>query len=69
MGLALLRYVIRLEPLASTDADEVVALATPTVQHYLIQHIFGALAIPCAPVVTNLTENPCLSKRHIDPEH
>lgn len=35
MGLALLRYVIRLEPLASADADDVVALAAPTVQHYL----------------------------------
>ncbi len=35
MGLALARYVVRLEPLASADADLVVALVGPTIQHYL----------------------------------
>jgi AcrR family transcriptional regulator len=35
MGLAMARYVVRLEPLASADADLVVALVGPTVQHYL----------------------------------
>jgi AcrR family transcriptional regulator len=35
MGLAVARYVVRLEPLASADADLVVALVGPTVQHYL----------------------------------
>jgi AcrR family transcriptional regulator len=35
MGLAVARYVVRLEPLASADADLVVALVGPTLQHYL----------------------------------
>lgn len=35
IGVALLRYVIRLEPLASAPADEVAALIAPTLQRYL----------------------------------
>ncbi|RJK96063.1 TetR family transcriptional regulator [Vallicoccus soli] len=35
VGLALLRYVVRVEPLASASDDEVVALVAPTVQRYL----------------------------------
>jgi len=34
-GLVLMRYVIRLEPLASADQDTVVAFVGPTVQRYL----------------------------------
>jgi AcrR family transcriptional regulator len=35
MGLAVARYVVRMEPLASADPDLVVALIGPTLQHYL----------------------------------
>jgi AcrR family transcriptional regulator len=35
MGLALARYVLRLEPLASTPPDQVVAFVGPTIQRYL----------------------------------
>jgi AcrR family transcriptional regulator len=35
MGLAVARYVVRLEPLASAEPDLVVALVGPTIQHYL----------------------------------
>jgi hypothetical protein len=35
MGLAVARYVVRLEPLASADPELVVALVGPTIQHYL----------------------------------
>ena len=35
VGLMLLRYVIRLEPLASADQEEVVRLVAPTIQRYL----------------------------------
>ena len=35
VGLAMVRYVIRVEPLASADHDEVVAAVAPTVQRYL----------------------------------
>jgi hypothetical protein len=35
MGLAVARYVVKLEPLASADPDLVVALVGPTVQNYL----------------------------------
>lgn len=35
MGLMLVRYVIRLEPLASADQEDVVRLVAPTIQGYL----------------------------------
>jgi AcrR family transcriptional regulator len=35
MGLAVARYVVRLEPLASADPDLVVGLLGPAIQHYL----------------------------------
>ena len=35
MGLALCRYVLRLQPLASLSDDEVVASIAPTIQRYL----------------------------------
>ncbi len=36
VGIVLLRYVVRLEPLASISEDEVVALVAPTLQRYLV---------------------------------
>lgn len=35
VGLMMVRYVVRLEPLASAPAEEVVRLVAPNVQHYL----------------------------------
>ncbi|MGH3432509.1 MAG: TetR family transcriptional regulator [Thermocrispum sp.] len=35
MGLALLRYIVRVEPLASASDDEVVAMIAPAIQHHL----------------------------------
>jgi AcrR family transcriptional regulator len=35
VGLAMVRYVVRVEPLASAPDDEVVALIGPVIQHYL----------------------------------
>lgn len=35
LGLALCRYILRLEPLASLSADDVVAAVAPSVQRYL----------------------------------
>jgi hypothetical protein len=35
MGLALARYVVHLEPLATADADTIAAAVGPTVQRYL----------------------------------
>jgi AcrR family transcriptional regulator len=35
VGLGLLRYIVRVEPLASADADAVVAAIAPTIQRYL----------------------------------
>jgi AcrR family transcriptional regulator len=37
VGLILLRYVIRVEPLASLPADDVVVIYAPTVQRYLAE--------------------------------
>lgn len=42
MGLAITRYVTRVEPLASADADTVVAAIAPTVQRYLTGDIADA---------------------------
>ncbi|MCQ4080968.1 TetR family transcriptional regulator [Streptomyces sp. RB6PN25] len=35
VGVALLRYVVRIEPLASADVEEIVAYVGPTLQRYL----------------------------------
>jgi AcrR family transcriptional regulator len=35
LGVALCRYILRFEPLASLPADDVVAAVTPSVHHYL----------------------------------
>jgi AcrR family transcriptional regulator len=40
-GLIMMRYVIRLEPLASTPAEAIVATMGPTVQRYLTQDLRG----------------------------
>jgi Tetracyclin repressor-like, C-terminal domain len=42
VGLAVARYVLRLEPLASASADELVAAVAPNVQRYLT----GDVALP-----------------------
>lgn len=34
-GVVMTRYILRFEPLASADVDEIVALVGPTVQRYL----------------------------------
>jgi hypothetical protein len=35
IGIAMLRYVIKAEPLASADIDEIVDMVAPTIQGYL----------------------------------
>jgi AcrR family transcriptional regulator len=37
IGIAILRYVVRVEPLASTDPEEIVAVVAPTLQRYLAE--------------------------------
>jgi hypothetical protein len=37
LGLALCRYVLRLQPLASLPLDQVVAAVAPTIQRYLTE--------------------------------
>jgi hypothetical protein len=44
-GLGMVRYVIRLEPLASADHDTVVAAIAPNLQRYLT----GDLGAPASP--------------------
>jgi len=41
VGLAFARYVLRLEPLASASADELVPLLAPTLQRYLTGELRG----------------------------
>jgi len=36
LGLAIARYIIKVEPLASAEPDEVVAAIAPTLQRYLV---------------------------------
>jgi AcrR family transcriptional regulator len=43
LGLALCRYILRLEPLASLPAGDVVATVAPSVQRYLTQAIASAV--------------------------
>ena len=35
VGLAMIRYVLRLEPVASASVDHLVEVVGPTIQHYL----------------------------------
>ena len=35
VGLAMIRYVLRLEPVASAGVDHLVEVVGPTIQHYL----------------------------------
>jgi len=44
LGLALCRYVLRLEPLKSLPIDDVIAAITPTVQRYLTEPIVESSA-------------------------
>jgi AcrR family transcriptional regulator len=37
VGAAILRYVVRAEPLASADVEEIIATVAPTIQRYLTQ--------------------------------
>ncbi|MFD3543017.1 TetR family transcriptional regulator [Streptomyces sp. NPDC058662] len=37
IGIALLRYVVQVEPLASADPEDIVALVAPTLQRYLTE--------------------------------
>jgi AcrR family transcriptional regulator len=37
LGLGLMRYLLKVEPLAGADVDTVVALVAPTVQRYLLE--------------------------------
>lgn len=42
IGLALVRHVVRVEPLASADPDTIVAAVAPTLQRYLTGELGGA---------------------------
>ncbi|KQX77542.1 MULTISPECIES: TetR family transcriptional regulator [Streptomyces] len=37
IGIAILRYVLRAEPLASADPEKIIAMAAPTLQRYLTE--------------------------------
>lgn len=44
-GLAMVRYILKIEPLASTPAEAVVAAAGPTVQRYLTGELPGTFDV------------------------
>jgi AcrR family transcriptional regulator len=46
VGIAILRYVIRVEPLASADPEEIIRIVAPTLQRYLTE------ADPAGPAAT-----------------
>lgn len=46
VGLGVVRYVVRLEPLASADHDAVAAAVGPTIQHYVSGEIRGEFPAP-----------------------
>jgi hypothetical protein len=39
VGLAMLRYIWRIEPLASLPREDIAAMVTPTIERYLIGNI------------------------------
>ena len=60
VGLAMVRYLLRLEPLASASIDRVVELVAPTLQHYLTGPLTtrSFLAAPPAPAAAGTTPAP-----------
>jgi Tetracyclin repressor-like, C-terminal domain len=66
-GLAMARYVVRLEPIASADVDSLVAWYAPTLQRYLAEPLPGdgrAPIIGCFPtVVRSRRSDVCLATR------
>ncbi len=48
VGLIMVRYIVRFEPLASLEPETVVALLAPTLQHYLTGPM-PAGAVPATP--------------------
>lgn len=46
VGVAVVRYVFRIEPVASTALEHLVATIGPTVQHYLTGSLPGTLPPP-----------------------
>lgn len=44
IGVAMVRYVVRIEPVASADVEELVRLLAPTLQRYLTADLTGELA-------------------------
>ncbi|MEU1370166.1 TetR family transcriptional regulator [Streptomyces sp. NPDC005803] len=49
VGIAMLRYVIRAEPLASADPEMIIAMVAPTLQRYLTESPDPAGASPSGP--------------------
>jgi len=35
IGIAMLRYIVGVEPFASADEDEIIATVAPVIQHYI----------------------------------
>jgi len=44
VGLGIVRYVVRFEPVASMDSEKVIALVAPTIQ----RHLAGRIPTPVA---------------------
>ena len=44
VGLIMIRYVVKVEPLASVDAETLVTAVGPTIQHYLTDELEGIAA-------------------------
>jgi AcrR family transcriptional regulator len=57
IGLSVMRYIGRIEPLASGSVDEVVAAIGPTVQRYLTGDLKGTVEAPAA-LAGPITEAP-----------
>ncbi|MGW2279100.1 TetR/AcrR family transcriptional regulator [Streptomyces sp. NPDC001770] len=49
VGIAILRYVVRTEPLASADPERIIAMVAPTIQRYLTEDGPHAGAAPADP--------------------
>jgi AcrR family transcriptional regulator len=50
MGLAMARYVAKLEPLASADEETVIAWVGPTLQRYLVEDLTEGQRAPSSPL-------------------
>jgi AcrR family transcriptional regulator len=62
VGVVMLRYVVKVEPLASADTEQLVRLVAPTLQRYLTEPGIGPHLAPAAAPAAVLVDAPAAAR-------